>query len=358
MARLQLEGLSKRYNEFYAARDIHLDVAEGEMLVLLGPSGCGKTTTLRMIAGFVEPSEGVIRIGGEDVTWHPPWKRSTGLVFQNYALFPHLTVARNLAFGLEMRRVEKSEIDRRVHDALAMVRLDHLADRLPRQLSGGQQQRVALARALVVRPDVLLLDEPLSNLDAKLREEVRIEIRALQQRLGITTVMVTHDQEEALSMADRLVVMKEGEVRQIGSQQELYERPVDRFVASFVGRSSFLRGRLADGILRTEGGLEVRCSDGPNGPAAVAIRPERVTVAREAPSAENVFPGEVEHVSYLGGSIDVRVRLSPKDVVVAQMPNVEGGWLPQAGDRVHAGWSASAKAFADTETEEGTAQVS
>ena len=349
MARLQLDGVSKRYGDFFAARDVTLDVGEGEMLVLLGPSGCGKTTTLRMIAGFVEPTAGSVRIGGADVTWMPPWKRSTGLVFQNYALFPHLTVAQNLAFGLEMRKVEKAETARRVHDALSMVRLDHLADRLPRQLSGGQQQRVALARALVVRPDVLLLDEPLSNLDAKLREEVRIEIRALQQRLGITTVMVTHDQEEALSMADRLVVMNGGEVRQVGTQQDLYERPVDRFVAGFVGRSSFLSGRLDGGVLRTAGGLEVRCGGGPAGPAVVALRPERIVVAEAAPAADNVFPGEVEHVAYLGGSVDVRVRLSPRDVVTAELSNAEGRRLPRVGERVRVGWSAGAMVFPDTD---------
>ena len=256
MARLELDAVSKRYGDFYAARDVTLDVSEGELLVLLGPSGCGKTTTLRMIAGFVEPTSGAIRIGGEDVTWMPPWRRNTGLVFQNYALFPHLTVAKNLAFGLEMRKMDKAQIERKVHEALALVRLDHLSDRLPRQLSGGQQQRVALARALVFEPDVLLLDEPLSNLDAKLRNEVRIEIRNLQQRLGITTVMVTHDQEEALTMADRLVVMSEGQVRQVGSQQDLYERPSDRFVAGFVGRSSFIRGRMHGDVLTSAGGLE------------------------------------------------------------------------------------------------------
>lgn len=350
MARLQLEALTKKYGDFHAARDITLDVEEGEMLVLLGPSGCGKTTTLRMIAGFVEPSSGTIRIGGEDVTWSPPWRRNTGLVFQNYALFPHLTVSRNLAFGLEMRKMAKPEIEDRVRAALDMVQLGHLGDRLPRQLSGGQQQRVALARALVVRPDVLLLDEPLSNLDAKLREEVRLEIRALQQRLGITTVMVTHDQEEALTMADRLVVMSDGRIRQVGSQQDLYERPIDRFVAGFVGRSSFLRGRATGNRFVTEGGLEVRCIEGIEGPAELALRPERVSVFIDTPPAtDNSFAGIVEQIAYLGGSIDLHVRLSPRDVVIAQMANAEGFRLPDVGERVHVGWSAGGAVFAATD---------
>ncbi|HEY9568463.1 MAG TPA: ABC transporter ATP-binding protein, partial [Thalassobaculum sp.] len=260
MARLELNQLTKRYGDFLAARDVTLEVADGEFLVLLGPSGCGKTTTLRMIAGFIEPTAGSVRLGDTDVTRLPAWKRNTGLVFQNYALFPHLTVAQNVAFGLEMRKVAKAEADKRVAEALELVRLGHLGDRLPRQLSGGQQQRVALARALVFRPDVLLLDEPLSNLDAKLRQEVRVEIRKLQQTLNLTTVMVTHDQEEALTMADRLVVMSEGAVRQVGTQRDLYERPADRFVAGFVGRSSFLAGALeAPGRFRSRGGLAVAC---------------------------------------------------------------------------------------------------
>src|SRR5205807_9855218 len=216
----------------------------------------------RAIAGFVEPTSGQVRLGERDITALPPWKRNAGLVFQSYALFPHVTVAENVAFGLEMRKMPKAEMAPRIMEALRLVRLDHLGDRLPRQLSGGQQQRVALARALVFRPDVLLLDEPLSNLDAKLRQDVRVEIRELQRRLGLTTVMVTHDQEEALTMADRLVVMNEGSVRQVGSQRDLYERPADKFVAGFVGRSTFLDGIVeAPGRFRTGGGLSLACRD-------------------------------------------------------------------------------------------------
>jgi putative spermidine/putrescine transport system ATP-binding protein len=344
MARLDIEHLVKRYGDFHAVRDVSLSVADGEFLVLLGPSGCGKTTTLRMVAGFIEPSAGHVRLAGTDVTLLPPWKRNAGMVFQSYALFPHLTVAQNVAFGLEMRKLPRTEIDTRVEEALALVRLGGYGGRLPRQLSGGQQQRVALARALAIRPDVLLLDEPLSNLDAKLRQEVRVEIRELQRQLGLTTVMVTHDQEEALTMADRLVVMNEGAVRQVGTQRDLYERPADRFVAGFVGRSTFLEGTIeAPGRFRTDGGLDLVCAPGPSGRAVLALRPERLEVA-PAPLAglDNSVPGTVEFVSYLGAVIDIHVRLSLADRLVVQIANREGGFAPAVGQSVHVGWPASA----------------
>jgi putative spermidine/putrescine transport system ATP-binding protein len=343
MAKLELEKLTKRYGDFYAVRDVSLEVAEGEFLVLLGPSGCGKTTTLRMIAGFVEPTSGAVRIGGQDITWQPPWKRNTGLVFQSYALFPHLTVNQNVAFGLEMRKVPQSELAYRTAEALRLVRLDHLGDRLPRQLSGGQQQRVALARALVFHPDVLLLDEPLSNLDAKLRQEVRVEIRELQRQLGITTVMVTHDQEEALTMADRLVVMNEGAVRQVGTQRDLYERPADRFVADFVGRSTFIDGRIASpGVFRTEGGLALRCNGGAVGEASLALRPERISISPvPLDDVDNTLEGTVEFISYLGAQIDFHVRVSPRERLVVQIANRAGDFSPDVGDLVHVGWSSS-----------------
>ena len=342
MARLDIDRLVKRYGDFFAVKDVSLSVADGEFLVLLGPSGCGKTTTLRMIAGFVEPSGGAARIGGADVTWLPPWRRNTGMVFQSYALFPHMTVAENVAFGLEMRKLAKAEVDARAREALRLVRLDGYAERLPRQLSGGQQQRVALARALAVRPDVLLLDEPLSNLDAKLREEVRIEIRELQRQLGLTTIMVTHDQEEALTVADRLVVMAEGEIRQIGSQRDLYERPTDRFVAGFVGRSTFLQGRVtAPGAFETAGGLHFRCrADGAPGPAALLLRPERLSVGA-VDGMDNRAAGKVEFVSYLGAVLELHVRLSPADRVVVQLAN-RGDAAPNVGDSVEVGWQRDA----------------
>ncbi|MBX9990530.1 ABC transporter ATP-binding protein [Phreatobacter oligotrophus] len=344
MASLTLDGLTKSYGDNTVVQSVSLDVKDGEFLVLLGPSGCGKTTTLRMIAGFVPPSGGSIRIGERDITQLPPWKRNAGLVFQSYALFPHMTVAENVAFGLEMRKVAKAEIGPRVSEALRLVRLEGYGERYPRQLSGGQQQRVALARALVIRPDVLLLDEPLSNLDAKLRLEVRLEIRALQQQLGLTTVMVTHDQEEALTMADRLVVMSEGRVRQVGSQADLYERPADLFVADFVGRSTMIAGTVTGpGAFRSEGGLVLRCAvEAPQGPATVALRPERLTLGAEAAGLDNHAAGTVSFVSYLGAMLDVHVRLNDTDHVVAQIPNRADGRIPAVGDAITIGWPASA----------------
>jgi len=343
MARLDIERLDKRYGDFYAVRDVSLSVADGEFLVLLGPSGCGKTTTLRMVAGFIEPTAGQVKLGGGDVTLLPPWKRNTGMVFQSYALFPHLTVAQNVAFGLEMRKLPKADIGRRVDEALALVRLGGFGARLPRQLSGGQQQRVALARALAIRPDVLLLDEPLSNLDAKLRQEVRVEIRELQRQLGLTTVMVTHDQEEALTMADRLVVMNEGTVHQVGTQRDLYERPADRFVAGFVGRTTFLAGTVENGRFRTEGGLDLVVGAGAPGKASLSLRPERLEIG-PGPLAglDNDLPGTVEFVSYLGAQIDIHVRLSPADRLVVQIANRADGFTPEVGQKVHVGWQASA----------------
>ncbi|MBS0526210.1 MAG: ABC transporter ATP-binding protein [Proteobacteria bacterium] len=346
MARLDIDRLVKRYGDFFAVKDVSLSVADGEFLVLLGPSGCGKTTTLRMVAGFIEPTAGEVKLGGSNVTLLPPWKRNAGMVFQSYALFPHLTVAQNVAFGLEMRKLPRAEVDKRVEEALALVRLAGFGARLPRQLSGGQQQRVALARALAIRPDVLLLDEPLSNLDAKLRQEVRVEIRELQKQLGLTTVMVTHDQEEALTMADRLVVMNEGTVHQVGTQRDLYERPADRFVAGFVGRTTFLSGTVANGRFRTDGGLDLAVAPsstgGAPGKAALSLRPERLEIA-PGPIAglDNDLPGTVEFVSYLGAQIDIHVRLSPADRLVVQIAN-RGGFAPEVGQRVHVGWRASA----------------
>jgi putative spermidine/putrescine transport system ATP-binding protein len=295
-----------------------------------------------MIAGFIEPSDGAVRIGGADVTYLPPWRRNTGMVFQSYALFPHMTVAENVAFGLQMRKLAQAEIAARAQEALRLVRLGEYADRLPRQLSGGQQQRVALARVLAIRPDVLLLDEPLSNLDAKLREEVRIEIRELQRQLGLTTIMVTHDQEEALTVSDRLVVMAEGEIRQIGSQRDLYERPADRFVAGFVGRSTVLRGRItAPGQFETDGGLRLQCRDGVAGRAELVLRPERISLGA-ANRLDNCLAGKVEFVSYLGDVLELHVRLSPADRVVMQLPNHGEAALPAVGDAVEVGWQKDA----------------
>jgi putative spermidine/putrescine transport system ATP-binding protein len=321
MSSVSLQSISKSYGSHRAVSDFTLEIAQGEFLVLLGPSGCGKTTTLRIIAGFVEPSGGRIRFGDRDVTALPPYKRNTGLVFQGYALFPHLTVFENVAFGLRMRKLDSATVERRARDALRLVRLEDLGDRMPRQLSGGQQQRVALARALVIEPEILLLDEPLSNLDAKLREEVRVEIRQLQRRLGLTTVMVTHDQEEALSVADRLVVMSDGEIQQIGTQRELYNAPANRFVASFIGRTNFFAGVMAGpGRFRTESGLEISVAPTAAPERVLAIRPERVRLGN-ANGVANSFTGTIEFVSYLGANTEYVVRLASGDAVMVEVHN-------------------------------------
>ncbi|WP_144185947.1 ABC transporter ATP-binding protein [Elioraea rosea] len=351
MSELVLTSLRKTYGPTVAVDDVSLTVREGELVALLGPSGCGKTTTLRMVAGFIEPTAGQIVIGGRDVTHLPPHRRDTGMVFQSYALFPHMTVAQNVAFGLEMRNVPKAEAEKRVADALSLVRLGHLGERYPRQLSGGQQQRVALARALVVNPGVFLLDEPLSNLDAKLRLEVRVEIRELQRRLGLTTVFVTHDQEEALTLADRLVVMANGVVQQVGTPEELYESPANLFVAGFIGRSNVLAGRLVSpGRFESRGGLAVSVpADGrAAGPAALALRPERLTLAEPgAPVAPcmNSATGKLVLVTYLGATSEYRVDLRGDEVLTATLPTPPASDPLRrlaAGDPVTLTWPADA----------------
>ena len=319
MASLSVEKLTKRFGTSLAVDDLDLAVREGELVALLGPSGCGKTTTLRMVAGFLPPTSGRVLFDNEDVTGLPAYKRSTGMVFQSYALFPHMTAAQNIGFGLEMRGLSAGERDAKVADALKLVRLSHLAARLPRELSGGQQQRVALARALVINPKLFLLDEPLSNLDAKLRSEVRIEIRALQQRLGLTTLLVTHDREEALTMADRLVVMDGGKVRQIGTPRELYDEPQDAFVADFVGRCNILPGRReSQSRFRTEGGLLLAVDTAANerdNATAFALRPERILIS---PGASGETQGRLEAVTYLGAQTEYHVRIGNELFVVVR----------------------------------------
>jgi len=342
MGSLVLEALAKRYGSSVAVERVDLEVRQGEMVALLGPSGCGKTTTLRMVAGFVPPSAGRVLIGGTDVTQAPPHARDTGMVFQSYALFPHMTVAANVAFGLEMRRVGRAERDTRVREALRLVRLDGLEDRLPRQLSGGQQQRVALARALVVNPAVFLLDEPLSNLDAKLRGEVRMEIRALQQRLGLTTLIVTHDQEEALTMADRLVVMERGRVRQVGTAEELYESPADPFVAGFVGQCNLVEGALeGTGVFRATSGALLPCATtpAPPGPHVLALRPERIEVT---PAADG--PARLRAATYLGPLTEYHLDLDGTPLLAIRPTPAAGEPLRRlsSGDAVALSWDASA----------------
>ncbi len=346
MGSLLLDGVGKRYGTAVAVERVDLDVRQGEMVALLGPSGCGKTTTLRMVAGFVAPTTGRVLIGGADVTQAPPHARDTGMVFQSYALFPHMTVAANVAFGLEMRKVGRAEREQRVREVLRLVRLEGLEERLPRQLSGGQQQRVALARALVVNPAVFLLDEPLSNLDAKLRGEVRMEIRALQQRLGLTTLIVTHDQEEALTMADRLVVMDRGRVRQVGTAEELYERPADPFVAGFVGRCNLVEGALeAPGAFRATTGALLPCAPGSAalGRRILALRPEHIALA-PAPSPASNGAARLKAVTYLGALTEYHLELdgTPLLAIRPTPPADDPLRRLSPGDAVRLSWEASA----------------
>ncbi len=318
---IEMRDVVKRFGEVAAVDHVSMRIRDGEFFSMLGPSGCGKTTSLRMIAGFEYPTAGEILLNGKSIGNTPAFQRSVNTVFQSYALFPHMTVAENVAFGLEMKRVPKPEIVKRVAEALDMVRLSTFADRRPRQLSGGQQQRVALARALVNHPDVLLLDEPLGALDLKLRKEMQIELKGLQERVGITFIYVTHDQEEALTMCDRIAVMSGGKVLQIGSPTEIYERPNCRFVADFIGESNFVAGRVSEtdsthaSVTTSAGLLRGQCPTplAVGAAAMVSVRPEKAHLTLQAPAAgtPNVFPVTVERVSYIGSDTRILVRLGP-----------------------------------------------
>ena len=323
---ITIRKVVKRFGAVTAVDRADLSVCDGELFTLLGPSGCGKTSLLRLLAGFYQPDEGEIRFGERVVSGLPPYERNIGMVFQNYALWPHMTVAGNVAYGLKLRKLGRAEIATRLAEGLRKVNLTGYESRYPGQLSGGQQQRVALARALVLNPDILLLDEPLSNLDAKIRVQVRAEIRKLQQELGITTIYVTHDQEEALSLSDRVAVMKEGRVLQVGKPKELYERPRTRFVADFVGTNNLLPGRVsrragADLEVDTAVGTLRAVSDGPVGERCVlAIRPENVAVdAGAAAGAGNVVRGRVSFVSYMGSALRYDVEAGHGQVLKADI---------------------------------------
>jgi spermidine/putrescine ABC transporter ATP-binding subunit len=319
---VELRGCTRDYGAVRAVDALDLAVHDGEFLALLGPSGCGKTTTLNLVAGFVEPTAGRILVDGEDVTGRPPHLRGLGVVFQSYALFPHLSVRENVAFGLRERRIPRAEIERRVGDALGLVRLDRDGRQRPGQLSGGMQQRVALARALVYQPRVLLLDEPLAALDKKLREEMRDELRAIQRSVGITTIFVTHDQAEALGLADRIAVMNRGRIEQLGEPREVYERPATRFVADFIGASTVLRGRTVAADRVAIGAATLRVVGDRPWPAGatveLAIRPERVVLA--AGPGDNVLDARVEGLVYQGAQTEVTARLADGQRVLAFVP--------------------------------------
>jgi len=331
MSYLDLDRVTKRFGDYAAVNGIALGVTKGEFVSLLGPSGCGKTTTLQMIAGFVELSEGAIRLDGRDLARVRPAERGLGIVFQSYALFPHMTAAENVAFGLEMRGVARAEREARVGEALSLVGLKGYESRYPRRMSGGQQQRVALARALVIRPAILLLDEPLSNLDAKLREEMQIELRQIQRNLGTTTVLVTHDQNEAMALSDRIVVMNRGVIEQIGTPQQVYEAPASAFVAQFLGKTNEFAG-VAGGGRFTLAGLSLPAPPQLSGPVTLSVRPERMRFAAEGGLGARVIARIFQGNHWL---TQLETEAGPA-ILIAQN---SGGAVPAEGERVRIVWA-------------------
>jgi spermidine/putrescine transport system ATP-binding protein len=345
---VRLQGVTKRFGDFTAVRGMDLDIPQGQFFTMLGPSGCGKTTTLRMIAGFEEPTEGEIRVAGEPMRGVPPYRRPVNTVFQSYAIFPHLNVFDNVAFGLRRAGVKGEELGRRVTEACAMVQLEGFEKRKPNALSGGQQQRVALARALVNRPKVLLLDEPLGALDLKLRKEMQLELKSLQHEVGITFVYVTHDQEEALTMSDRIAVMNEGMVKQVADPTTLYELPNNRFVANFIGQTNVFSGTVEsvngervtlrtrggariEAVMREENGLEVGAE------AHATVRPEKV---RFGGAGDNVLSAEIRQIVYLGVSTQYIAELSDGGTLVLHQQNVHEATGPSIGNEVSVAWDA------------------
>jgi spermidine/putrescine transport system ATP-binding protein len=347
---LEAEGLVKRFGRTLAVDDASFALPPGEFYSLLGPSGCGKTTTLRLVAGFEQPESGTIRLRGADITHLPAHRRNVNTVFQHYALFPHLSVGDNVAYGLRQQGVPKDESRRRLEESLAVVRLTELRERYPRELSGGQQQRVALARALVNEPAVLLLDEPLAALDLKLRKAMQGELKKLQERVGITFLYVTHDQEEALTLSDRIAVMNHGRILQEGTPEEIYERPTSRFVADFIGQTNFFEGRVEESgdvtVVREESGLLLRCSPAPwatpGMDVAVSVRPEKIGPA-DGTAVGNRVEGTLARTTYLGDLVQFHVILQGGREVMCQRQSERGDaaadW--RVGDRVHLGWSES-----------------
>jgi spermidine/putrescine ABC transporter ATP-binding subunit len=346
-ADLALHGIVRRFGSVVALAGVDLCVRSGELVTILGPSGSGKTTLLKIIAGFELPDEGTVILKGDDITFETPARRGIGMVFQNYALFPHLSVEENIAFPLEMRSVPRAEIRERVAAILRLVDLADLGARLPRELSGGQQQRVALARAVVFDPGLLLLDEPFGALDRKLREQMQLEVKRLQRRLGLTALFVTHDQEEALVLSDRIAVMSQGRIEQLGTPEEIYAHPVNWFVADFVGESNLFRGRVAvddrgKPFVLIDGDLRMAVPSSPyatGSEVGVLVRPERPRLLADGQGADNVVRGRVTEVVYVGESVKYRLRVGDRHDLLVRWPFRERGASLATGDDVRVGWS-------------------
>ncbi len=344
--KLIIKGLSKQFQSFdqegsgvMAVNNVNLKVEEGELVTLLGPSGCGKTTLLRMIAGFEDPTSGDIYFGSKRMNDIGPNKRNTTLVFQSYAIFPHLNVYENIAFGLRLKKMGEKEISRKMDLALELVGLKGLENRQPSQLSGGQQQRVALARAIIMEPELLLFDEPLSNLDAKLREQMRIEIRALQKRLGITSIYVTHDQSEAMSISDRVVVMNHGRIEQIGTPRDLYAKPRNSFVAAFIGKANFLEGKVSGKGQVEVGGKTFYVGKeldrfNPGDPVKLVVRPEAVQLRDGSNDEDALFPGEISRTTFLGNIVEYEVKLKGFPDLTIHKTNPVTGKIFEPKDKV------------------------
>jgi spermidine/putrescine transport system ATP-binding protein len=349
---VRLENVTKRFDDAVAVDDLSLDVEQGRFFALLGPSGCGKTTTLRMIGGFEEPTSGAIYLGDQEVSGLPPYKRDVNTVFQSYALFPHLSIFENVAFGLRRRGVRGDELKRRVGESLELVALSAFGERKSKQLSGGQQQRVALARALVNHPRVLLLDEPLGALDLKLRKQMQLELKRIQHEVGITFVHVTHDQEEAMTMADSIAVMHRGKIEQLGPPTELYERPRTAFVASFLGVSNLLPGTVEDGgAIRLADGSVVRAeTNGRTGAVAAGVRPEKIAIGDHA--GPNRLSGTIAETAYIGVATQVVVDTPAGTIQVFAQNSDSGSRVPATGSAVTLSWSPESTFVVAPEKEE------
>ncbi|BAH41602.1 ABC transporter ATP-binding protein [Brevibacillus brevis NBRC 100599] len=350
MIDVELRGIMKKFQSNVVVQNFNLQVEQGEFISFLGPSGCGKTTTLNMIAGFLDPDGGDLLIKGQRMNGVPPYKRELGMVFQTYSLFPHMTVAENIAYGLKLRKVNKQEMQERVNRVLGLVKLPNVADRYPKQLSGGQRQRIAIARALVIEPSLLLLDEPLSNLDAKLREELRDELKRLHHEIGVTTIFVTHDQEEALALSDRIVVMNHGFVEQIGTPLEIYNQPASEFVHTFIGKTNRLEGEVIgmDGdvlTLRTTGGMLVKAAKQQRTVALhekviIFIRPEKIKLTDTAVSEEaNRVKGYLQLASFLGSYTECEVKVG-EHTLSAKVQMTDSSVDRQEGQTVYCQWNA------------------